>query len=216
MFNETYADYIRNVLGYSGYNDMNSNMYMNNYQNNMDMNYAMQDTNYINTAKNQLEQYYPEIYKVIYPMIKKACEGNMMDITPEMLDGMTNEIYMAIESDNMLSVNITLDNQTSSNQNTNSENRNVQSKNSNIHNRAYNQVNRNGVKVENRSNNRSVAQNRIRRNKGLEDLIRILLIREYKDRPKYYYDKPYRYPYHRPYYNRPPYRPMYNRNELYE
>ena len=204
MFNETYDDYIRNVLGYSGYNDMNANMYMNNYQENMNIN--MQDTNYMNIAKNQLEQYYPEIYKVIYPMIKKACEGNIMDITPEVLDGMTNEIYMAIESENMLSVNITLDNETLDRQNVNLENRSNQFKNSNIQNKRYNQVDRNNTKVENRSSNRSVEQNRYRRNKGLEDLIRILLIREYKDRPKYYYDRPYKYPYNRPYYGRQQYR----------
>ncbi len=209
MFNETYDNYIRNVLGNQEYNDMNSNMYMGNtFQDNQIPQYDMPN-NFVNNSQNEIERYYPEIYKVIYPMIKKACMGNMMQITPNRIEELTNEIYIAIESDNMLNVNITIDNEIK--EKTPQENRNMHNRNTNTRYQAQSTRN-------NRGESRNIV-NRYRRNKGLEDLIKILLIREFSNNPQKFYNQPYRYPNRYPQYNYnryPGYRPMYNNYGLYE
>lgn len=96
MFNETYDEYIRNILGYDNINKNTSN---NSIQNN---NQSIQ--NY------ELEKYYPEIYKIIYPMITKKCNNTKKEITKEELENITDEIYFAIEQNNTTQININLNN----------------------------------------------------------------------------------------------------------
>ena len=45
------------------------------------------------TKKNELEECYPEIYKIVYPMICKSCLYVTEEITPELVEKITNEIY---------------------------------------------------------------------------------------------------------------------------
>ena len=245
MFNETYDEYMRNILGDSGYNDMNSNMYINsNYEDNINIGYGEYNNSYPYTSKRQLETFYPEIYKIIYPMIKKACEENIIDIiTPELINELTEEIYIAIETDNMINLNINLENKSLSNNTSeekiqeersasiNQSNRNKSNINQNYNNRNYNyNYNQNRNQTQNR-NEKSLKENiqynrsNITRNRGLEDLIKILLIREVSQRPDYQYRRPtYRPLYTKPYrpnvYNQYPYpysnRPIYNKYNLYE
>ena len=67
MYHESYEEYIRSILGYPNYGNA---MFENSYQ-------YMPD-NFRNTEKNsELEACYPEIYKIVYPMIKKACVSNI-------------------------------------------------------------------------------------------------------------------------------------------
>ena len=68
MYDGTYDEYIRSILGYNQ-NELYDYGYNDNYNN-----YRMQDN--ISIAHNsQLEQSYPEIYKVVYPMVSKRCEN---------------------------------------------------------------------------------------------------------------------------------------------
>jgi len=50
-----------------------------------------------------MEKMYPDIYKMIYPMVRKeiGMNGNM-PITEEMIDRMTNSIYMSMEADDKI------------------------------------------------------------------------------------------------------------------
>ena len=66
MYNNPYEEYMRNSLWYSGMPMMNMNQ--------MNMMPEMYETEG-NFAWDQasIEDMYPEIYKIIYPMICKAC-----------------------------------------------------------------------------------------------------------------------------------------------
>lgn len=146
MHNESYEEYIRSILGYPNYN---SNNFENTY------NY-MSPSDTSTNQDDELENCYPEIYKIVYPMITKACSSTTRPVTPELVDELTDEIYSSIETNSEINVNINLTNQVKS-----SGTQNTISKNSK----------REPVK-ENRVENRQF------RNTTLHDLIRILLIRE--------------------------------------
>ena len=81
MYKDSYNDYIRSVLGYPTTN----NMYMNNLTDEYNMPY--------NSNNNEdLEECYPEIYKIIYPMVCKVCNVNSSrELTKELLEQMTDE-----------------------------------------------------------------------------------------------------------------------------
>ena len=182
MYDNQYEEYIRSVLGYPSTTNMNQNqMYQNEYQNPSQIN-----------MRNDLEECYPEIYKIIYPMVKKACDGNMGANSREEIERMTDEIYSALEDSNQINVNINLGN-TVSTTNSNTQNRNeihkegVQKKSS-----EKQEVESRKIETENR---------RSPRNNNLRDLIKILLIRELLGRPHNHF--PLRPP-HNP---RPPMRP---------
>lgn len=150
MYNESYEDYIRSILGYPNYNNNQENSY--NYN-------MMRDRN--NERNRQLEQYYPDIYRIVYPMVNKACTNNMKPITSELIDELTNEIYSSLETGEQIQVNINLRNELKS-----TGDRNASS---------------NASKAEKLKENRG--EDRQFRNRGLQDLIRILIIRELLGRP---------------------------------
>lgn len=147
MYNESYEDYIRSILGYPNYN--------NSFEN--DYNYY-KPVNYRNTDQlSELENYYPEIYKIVYPMIRNTCMNNTENVTEELIDKLSDEIYSALENNNEINLSINLTNDVPSNRN--------RSTSSN--------VNKKEATVESRGEDRQF------RNRGLQDLIRILLIREF-------------------------------------
>lgn len=130
----------------SGMNDMYYNTYGEmpdaNYYNDM----GMYDNEMMENA-DELIQMYPEIYKIIYPMVQKICNQNMnRRITKEALDQMVNEIYQNVEAnDTQMPTNTTV---------------RPQMRTSNI------------KEVETKTETRV-------RNFALDDLIRILLLREF-------------------------------------
>ncbi len=173
MYNETYEEYIRSILGYPNYDNPN---------NMVEENYQFMPTNFQNNERiAQLEACYPEIYKIVYPMVNKACRNNTKPITSSLIDELTDEIYAAIETDNQINLTINLTNEVPS-----TENRKV--------------PNVKEEKKEKLQANRG--EDRQFRNRGLQDIIRILLIRELLGRPG-------RFPENRPPFppNRPPMRP---------
>lgn len=182
MYDNQYEEYIRSVLGYPSTTNMNQNqMYQNEYQNPSQIN-----------MRNDLEDFYPEIYKIIYPMVKKACEGNMGANSREEIERMTDEIYSAIEDNNQINVNINLGN-TVFTTNSNTQNRNE------IHKEGVQKKSSEKQDVESRK--METENRRSPRNNNLRDLIKILLIRELLGRPHNHF--PPRPP-HNP---RPPMRP---------
>ena len=148
MNDSIYDEYMRSVLGYQP---------MNTYDMNYD-NWQMPNMTTMNMMQIQeLEDCYPEIYRIVYPMIQKACNQNTRPVTRELIDNMTDEIYFAIEDKEML---------------------------------------------ENRNNEEASEDRQIRRNTNLNDLIRILILRELLGRPGFPGGRP---PRPRP--PRPPMRP---------
>ena len=160
MYNQTYDDYMRSVLGYSnldGYrmNSM-SNMGMNSMNNMSDMGMNSMNTmgnmniNSMNTQNpycEDIEQLYPEVYRVVYPMVCSACDRIQFPnapVTDEMVTRMTDDIYDRVEADGRINIEVNVT--TEVRENSNSE-------------------------VETR-------QRRRPRNRFLRDLIRILLLRE--------------------------------------
>lgn len=126
MNDSLYEEYMRNVLGYE---------------------MLQQDSRQTNI---ELENCYPDIYNLVYPMVQKACMQSNRPMTRENIESMTNEIYFSIESEE---------------------------------------------RGEDEKENRQVI-----RNQGLNDLIRILILREILGRPNFPPPPPGRPP-------RPPMRP---------
>ncbi len=123
MFNESYEDYIRSILGYP---NISQNIPINDtyntnsaYRQNSMNTYntgQVYTQNYNNTymQNNELENCYPEIYNIIYPMVKKVCKNaENVQVDRQMLENMTDEIYMAIEGNTEIRLNINLDNEVS-------------------------------------------------------------------------------------------------------
>lgn len=159
MYDNQYEEYIRSVLGYPSTANMNQNqMYQNEYPNPSQI-----------SMRNDLEAFYPEIYKIIYPMVQKACDGNMGANSREEIEQITDEIYSAIEDNNQINLNINLGN-TISTTNLNTQNRNE------LHKEGVQKKSSEKQEVENRN---TEGESRISpRNNNLRDLIKILLIRE--------------------------------------
>lgn len=140
MNNSLYEDYMRSVLGYEsmGYRNIYNNMDFMNMSNDMG--------GFSDFQTEELEQCYPEIYRIVYPMVQTACMRSTRNVTRELIESMTDEIYSAIEDNEI------------------------------VQNRA------NDKKEKNIDESRTEDRQRTRNN-SLNDLIRILLLRELLGRP---------------------------------
>lgn len=138
MNDSVYEEYMRSVLGYQPVN----------YDNTYDMNYdrfEMSDmTAMSNLQMQELENCYPDIYRIVYPMVQKVCNQNTRPLTRELIDSMTDEVYFAVEDREML------------------ENRNKEEKTP-----------------------QATEDRQIVRDQRLNDLIRILILRELLGRPRF-------------------------------
>ena len=212
MYYQSYEDYIRSILGYPTQNSVvNSN---NTYK------YLGEEYEYTaNTMpkySNDVLDLYPEIYKIVNPMVCKICEANTKPITKELVEQMTDEIYLNIEGNTNLeedTVNIRVtvpsekeNSQRSTNSSSPSKNNAVQTQSkqnrtSSVENNS--RLTETRVKPENISskqkqeNENLVPQNRqVRRNTTLRDLIKILILNQLLGNNR---------PQHRPPRPRPPY-----------
>ena len=91
---QNYEDYMRSVLGYSPYAERNYT-----YTNAQEDIYNYTDEMPVMQQQTQdLTPFYPEIYKIIYPMVCKVCNVNLSrELTKELLEEMTDEIYKNVE-----------------------------------------------------------------------------------------------------------------------
>ena len=128
-----YEDYMLNYLNYP-----RENGYEDTYQ-------------YEGGYRGDLDEYYPEIYKIVYPMVKKVCYQNNRGFNKEILDNMVEEVYRNVEviENEPIELNITLEND--------------------IRGESTKEEEELKEKVENRQ---------VRRNNNLNDIIRILILRE--------------------------------------
>ena len=94
MNNQSYEDYMRSVLGYSPY--VQNNYTYNEPEDMYNQETLMQEENMRNSQ--DVTPFYPEIYKIIYPMVCKVCNINSSrDLSNELLEQMTDEIYRNVE-----------------------------------------------------------------------------------------------------------------------
>lgn len=101
MYYQSYEDYMRSVLGYP---IENKNIYqMNCFENTQNC-----MTPYQNTK--ELEDCYPEIYKVINPIVCDVCDKCNVTITRDIVENMVDEVYQKIEINNEIAVKINLEN----------------------------------------------------------------------------------------------------------
>ncbi len=172
MYNESYEEYIRSILGYPNYQNTD---FMNTYNND----YI--DNRPRNVSNAEIEECYPEIYKIIYPMVRKASNDNIEPISPDLIERMTDEIYSSIEADNIINVNNNVNINLTSNPR-NEENRNTSNINNNPRPEFKNSTeNRENRSIEARREDKTLenrGEDRQFRNRNLRDLIKILLIRE--------------------------------------
>lgn len=148
-----YNDYMQNLLG------SNFPNYQNTYDNSfIDIGYSYNPMgNYFYNNQPQmnrsvdLESLYPEIYKIIYPMVQKACLQITGQIDASLLDNLTNDIYNNLEGENVVNLNINIEN---------TKNESTDSNNSS------------------NTRNSSSKQETRQINNPIRDLIKILLIRE--------------------------------------
>ena len=175
MYNETYDNYIRSILGYPARNQFEQyNQEMPEYQSYQEYRNPTFNTN-INISGNnvELENSYPEIYKIVYPMVTKKCENVRSEtFSKSDIENMTDEIYYALEEKQEKIININLTNDMSS---TKAQNSSAVSTSAKVENK------RPDVKI-----SQKAIENSEKRqiNNGLRALIQILLIRELLNRPR--------------------------------
>ena len=175
MYNETYDDYIRSILGYPARNQFEQyNQEMPEYQSYQEYRNPTFNTN-INISGNnvELENSYPEIYKIVYPMVTKKCENVRSEtFSKSDIENMTDEIYYALEEKQEKRIHINLTKNMSS---TKAQNSSAVSTSAKVENK------RPDVKI-----SQKAIENSEKRqiNNGLRDLIQILLIRELLNRPR--------------------------------
>lgn len=87
---ESFDEYIKSILGYSYINPVRDKLRYPKMRS-FGTNYAI--------SYPEIERFYPEIYKLIYPMICKRCLEVSEPITKELLENITDEIFLAIETD---------------------------------------------------------------------------------------------------------------------
>lgn len=143
MYNESYDEYIRSILGYPSFNN-------NNFENEYEYG------NPYSYQTDELEEFYPEIYKIVYPMVTKACDNCIEAISRQTIENMTDEVYSSLEASNEIRQE---------------ENRSISSNSKEVKSTVKEPINKE-KRLENRGEDRQF------RNRNLRDLIQILIIRE--------------------------------------
>lgn len=182
MYNNVYQEYMNNIVGMPYKYETN----LENSANNNTIN-NFQGSNI--TANIELEKCYPELYKLLYPMVQTACMKNTKPLTEETIDEMVNEIYKSFNADEEIK-------QVSENKK--SETRKIQEPTMQMRNQ------------EAEGKNRGESSNNIM----LNDLIKILIIRELLGRPGKFPPAMPIFPPREPVPGRPPFRPREFRQEL--
>ena len=88
MYNNQYENYMGSLMGYNGMcmNQMNINP----------INEIYESENMCDHMS--VDDMYPEIYKIIYPMVCKVCMAVNENVTEDLVSRMVNEIYVNVEN----------------------------------------------------------------------------------------------------------------------
>ena len=167
MYYNDYEDYMRSVLGYNAANT-SSNMYSADYYMPNRMQAVMptyQNESMGVQMQDNIEDLYPDIYKIVNPIVCRVCQNNNRPITNDLIEQMTTEVYNSIEADDINIVNINIETGDINNKEIN--NRHIDTK----------EVRDSKISQE-KKESRGKEENRQRKpnNQLLRDLIRILLL----------------------------------------
>lgn len=171
MYYQNYEDYMRSVLGYP----IQSQNTYETYNYSSEMPYRLEAEGYSNTMNysDEIMDLYPEIYKIINPMVCKICESNTRPITRELLEKMTDEIYSNLESqpemDTIINVRVS-----APDSNNDKSNRAPSSDTSSLNNNSKSK--REEVKREVKTSDETKETRQFGTNRTLRDLIRILIL----------------------------------------
>ena len=100
MVYSSYEEYMNNLLGRTCIKEKQLE--------NNEIEKIVNNENNINTdinidtysiENNEFENFYPDIYKIVYPVVCKRCLNINENITEDLIDNITNEIYNVIEKD---------------------------------------------------------------------------------------------------------------------
>ena len=199
MYYQNYEDYMRAVLGYPIERQNTYSNYSNNYlqanNTNLVTQYMQAENSYTITNnkkynENDFLNFYPEIYKIVNPMVCKICENNNEPITKELIQKMTDEVYNNLEeteTTTVVNVNASFNNSSSKMDNkknkieNNIQNRNVK----NTQNMQNTKPNSLASKSDTTSKTKDTENIGVRetrqlkpRNNLLRDLIQILILKK--------------------------------------
>ena len=108
MYNQAYDDYLAGVLGIqSNYGNIYENYGRNDYYSN-----EMQANNY-NTygmTREQIEACFPDIYRIINPLVVRTWNLNTKPITIELIEQIEQQIYETVDDHKEIKLNINLTN----------------------------------------------------------------------------------------------------------
>ena len=156
MYNQAYEDYLRNVLGVQM--NYNNNIYENYNRNDYYLNEIQTPSyNTYGMSREQIESCFPEIYRIINPLVIRTWNINTKPITIELIEEIENQIYETIDDHKEIRLNINLTN----------EIRNKESKN---------EIKSKDTKVDERTTEDRTT------NYLLKDLIRILIVKNLLER----------------------------------
>lgn len=101
MYYQNYEDYMRTVLGYPV-----------EHQRTYTMDFLEEIPNYqvVYQDRNELEDCYPEIHKVLYPMVCEMCDKCSKPITRDKIEAMVEEISQKVEQNHEISIRLNMDN----------------------------------------------------------------------------------------------------------
>lgn len=89
---QSYDEYMRSLMGYPNMRtSMSPSMFS------------------METSSDDLERMYPEVYRVVYPMVCFACDNIRTPVTEEMVDMMTDDIYDRVEADGRINIDISVE-----------------------------------------------------------------------------------------------------------
>ncbi|MFR5683564.1 MAG: hypothetical protein ACLUD1_05805 [Clostridia bacterium] len=92
---QDYDEYMRSLIGYP---NMRTSMSP-----------SMFSCPHMEAYSDDLERMYPEVYRVVYPMVCVACDNIRTPVTEEMIDMMTDDIYDRVEADGRINVDISVE-----------------------------------------------------------------------------------------------------------
>lgn len=199
MYYKNYEDYMRAVLGYPIERQNTYSNYSNNYlqanNTNLATQYMQAENSYTVTNnkkynENDFLNFYPEIYKIVNPMVCKICENNNEPITKELIQKMTDEVYNNLEeteTTTVVNVNASFNNSSSKmDSKTNKIENNIQNRNvKNTQNMQNTKPNSLASKSDTTSKTKDTENIGVRetrqlkpRNNLLRDLIQILILKK--------------------------------------
>ena len=188
MYYQNYEDYISSILGYPVKNNMGCSLGYNTDQTNTYSNANIEYLTSMPRYSNEILDLYPEIYKIVNPMVCKICEANTKPITSELIEQMTDEIYLNLESDTniddeIINIRVNLPNSEAEANRNRQVQKNAQNTSGNTSKRIRDNRQDNSTKNRVEETAKATSQPREdrqirRRNNTLRDLIKILILNQ--------------------------------------